>query len=553
MGRYSKTEALQKTLDMHPGIIHNPSKADLIKLVLERKEALPSDQGFLFTTTPPESTGRSPRDTYIVFDETSGTHIDWSSPNNLPIEPKTFQMLWQDALEMLQKKQSIIVTERVIGADPTYAMPVRTISDRSLISLFSLNMFRPIPKDIDRSLFTDRGFTLLVLPYDKINTDAYDGLLRKRADGRTSNMAIIMDFENRKGLIIGSAYCGSAKKLMFTVMNYYLPFEGILPIHCSANENPKGELTLFLGLSGTGKTTLSAEPNRALLGDDEHGWSSNGIANFENGCYAKLIDLDPAKEPEIYEAVFHKDDVAKHGAIVENAMIYPDSTFDLFDDRLTPNSRACYPLSYLKNIKQSSCGPHPKTIVFLTADANGVLPPVSILNTDQAKLWFLMGYTSKLAGTETGVVEPESTFSRFFGQPFMPLLPERYTRLLGRLLEEHQTSVFLINTGWTGGPYGVGKRIDINITRSIVDAALEGHLNGVDCHFDERFHLQIPKKCPNVPESVLVPRNNWPDKNKYDIRAAQLASDFSTYFDNAYGNKGIADAVKLQCPGKYGL
>ena len=256
MSHYSKTKALGQILEAHPGIVRNPSRSDLIEQVINKKEALASEQGFLFTTTPSESTGRSPRDTYIVFDETTGSHIDWSSPNNLPIEPNTFQLLWQDALKILKQKKNILISERVVGADPSYALPVRTITGRSLIALFSMNMFRSIPEDIHKSIFADKEFTLLVLPYDKIKEDAYDGLLRKLPNGRTSDMAIVMDFANRLGLIIGSAYCGSAKKLMFTVMNYYLPFEDILPIHCSADENAEGELTLFLGLSGTGKTTL---------------------------------------------------------------------------------------------------------------------------------------------------------------------------------------------------------------------------------------------------------------------------------------------------------
>jgi phosphoenolpyruvate carboxykinase (ATP) len=327
---------------------------------------------------------------------------------------------------------------------------------------------------------------------------------------------------------------------MFTVMNYILPGEGILPLHCSANEGPNGDTALLLGLSGTGKTTLSADPRRALLGDDEHGWSDAGIANFENGCYAKLINLRQDKEPEIWNAVLHEAHYLDHGAIVENTMMYPDGHYDLDDERLTPNSRASYPLSFLSNIKTPPVGDHPKTILFLTADANGVLPPVSKLTPEQAMLWFLMGYTSKLAGTETGIVDPVSTFSRFFGEPFM----------LGERMRKHGSQVYLVNTGWSCGPFGVGARMDIDITRSIVHCALSGQLEQMAYEEDPLLHILVPKTCPNVPQDILNPRNTWEDKEAFDLRARQLAGDFSAHFDKAYGNKGIDAAVVSQCPGK---
>ena len=362
-------------------------------------------------------------------------------------------------------------------------------------------------------------------------------------------MIIAMDLDRRIGVVYGSAYCGSAKKLMFSVMNYLLPAEGILPLHCSANEGPDGDIALLLGLSGTGKTTLSADPRRALLGDDEHGWSDNGIANFENGCYAKLIDLDAAKEPEIFRAIMHEDDYEQHGAIVENAMVYPDGTFDLTDDRLTPNSRGSYPLFYLSNIKPSSVGDHASTILFLTADANGVLPPISRLTKEQAMLWFLMGYTSKLAGTETGIVEPKTTFSRFFGEPFMPRNPDVYARMLGEKLGAHDTDVYLVNTGWVGGPYGEAGRVDIDLTRAMVHAALSGELGDVEYDTDELFHVSIPKSCPGVPAELLDPRKSWKDHAAYDARAAKLAAEFAVHFDKAYGEKGIDPEVAGMCPG----
>ena len=534
----------------HRNVFENAERTDVIQHCVDNGEAFISANGCLATWTPPESTGRAPLDTLFVKRPSIEKNVDWDSPNNLPLEPETFESLWADAVKVLGGKENIYVSDRVIGAESSYALPVKTVSDKALTTLFAMNMFRPVPSDIGSSVFADKEFTLLVLPYDKIDVGPYGGKLRKKPDGKTSDMVIAMDFENRLGLVYGSAYCGSVKKLMFTVMNYYLPFEGILPIHCSANENAAGELSLFLGLSGTGKTTLSADASRALLGDDEHGWSQNGIANFENGCYAKLIDLDPEKEPEIHKAVFHDAPYLEHGAIVENAMMYPNGKFDLYDDRLTPNSRASYLLTALTNIKPSSTGPHPKTIIFLTADANGVIPPIAKLSAEQAMLWFLMGYTSKLAGTETGVVDPVSTFSRFFGQPFMPCLPNMYSDLLGKKMKEHQTQVYLVNTGWSGGPYGVGKRMDIMMTRTMLNGALDGSLSRVEFTEDSLFHFSVPKSCPGVPSEILNPENTWSDKEAYRARAKKLAGEFSAGFDKAYGNKNIDETVRKQCPGK---
>jgi phosphoenolpyruvate carboxykinase (ATP) len=334
-------------------------------------------------------------------------------------------------------------------------------------------------------------------------------------------------------------------------MNYLLPLAGVQPLHCSANEGRDGRVALLLGLSGTGKTTLSADPRRALLGDDEHGWSDEGVDNFENGCYAKLINLSPTKEPDIYHACFHEAPYLEHGAIVENAMVYPDGRFDLDDERYTPNSRGSYPLSFLGNIKTPPVAGHPQTILFLTADANGVLPPVAQLTRDQAMLWFLMGYTSKLAGTETGVVEPRTTFSRFFGAPFMPLNPDSYARMLGEKLDRHGTQVYLVNTGWSGGPYGQGRRMDIGLTREIVEAALSGSLCGAECWEDPVFHLHVPTSCPGIADAaILNPRSTWQDKAAYDERAKKLAAEFCAQFDKAYGSKGIDPNVARQCPGK---
>lgn len=541
---------LNEVLEDHGGLTVNPPRESLIEESVEGGEAFVSKNGALATWTSPESTARTPKDTVIVKRKGSQGNIDWDSPNNIPIDEETFNMAFHDALELLEKKETIYQTDRVIGADPSFALPTKTITDKSLTSLFTYNMFRPVPEDIDDSIFADEEFNFVVLPYNKLEGEKYDGRLRKFPSGETSNMIVAMDFDRKLGVVVGSAYLGTVKKLIFTVMNYLLPEEGILPLHCSANEGDDGESALLLGLSGTGKTTLSADPDRALLGDDEHGWSDNGVANFENGCYAKLIDLEREEEPEIWDAIMHEDDYLNHGAIVENALMYPDGEFDFFDTRLTPNSRGSYPLTYLSNIKPSSVSGHPCTILFLTADANGVIPPISKLDPNQAMLWFLMGYTSKIPGTETGITEPVSVFSRFFGEPFMPRNPDDYAELLGEKMKTHGTDVYLINTGWTGGPYGEGKRIDLPYTRAMVDAALDSKLDSVEFEEDENFHLKYPASCPDVPDEVLDPRDTWSDPEAYDRRAKDLADQFSDHFDKAYGNKDIAEEIVRVCPGK---
>lgn len=541
---------LNKTLNNHSNIIDNVSREVLINESVNNKECLVTSKGALATWTPSESTGRSPKDTLIVKRPSSQIHIDWNSPNNLPATEELFDMVFEDAMKIISKTPKLYITDRVIGADSKYALPVKTITDNALTTVFSKNMFRPTPSDIDNSCFSDKGFTLISLPYNKLDKNKYEWQLRKLDNGETSDMIVVMDMDRRMGVIIGSAYLGSVKKLMFTVMNYYLPFENVLPLHCSANVGKDGNSALILGLSGTGKTTLSADPNRKLLGDDEHGWAEHGIANFENGCYAKMIDINPKKEPDIYNAVMHSDNYLNHGTIIENAMIYPDGNFDFNDDRMTPNSRASYPLRFLPNIEESSCAGHPNTILFLTADAYGVLPPISKLDKNQAMLWFLMGYTSKLAGTETGITEPTATFSRFFGQPFMPGLPSVYAQMLGDKMEKFNTSVYLINTGWSGGKYGVGERIDLTLTRKMVDAALNGTLENAEYHQNELFHVNIPKEVPGVPSEMLNPINTWKDADEYTKTAEGLATQFSKAFDKAYGKNDIASDVKKNCPGK---
>ncbi len=541
---------LDDAVKAHKNVLANIERPEMIREAVDNGEAIIAESGALATWTPPESTGRSPKDTVIVKRPESEGNIDWTSPNNIPIDAETFDMLFEDALAMMAEKDKMYMTDRVIGADVGYALPVKVVTSDALQALFTDNMFRPVPDGLEKSVFCNNGYYLIQLPYNKLQAEKYEGRLRTMPDGSTSNMAVAMDMDRRVGVIIGSAYCGSLKKMLFTVMNYLLPFEGILPLHCSANEGDNGDSALLLGLSGTGKTSLSADPTRALLGDDEHGWSNDGIANFENGCYAKMINIHPVKEKDIYDAVMHKDDYLNHGSIVENAMIYPDGRLDYDDDRFTPNSRASYPLKYLRNIKESSTAGHPTTILFLTADAYGVLPPVSKLNPEQAMLWFLMGYTSKLAGTETGITEPKATFSRFFGQPFMPLNPDIYASMLGDKMEKHNTHVYLINTGWSGGAYGVGERIDIVLTRKMVEAALNGSLESVEYYEDELLHLKVPTSCPGVPSEMLNPKNTWEDKAGYDAQARKLADQFCAAFDKAYGGKNIKESVVMQCPGK---
>ncbi len=539
---------IQALIESHSNPIDNPSRQTMIREAVNGHECIVSKNGALATWTPPESSGRSPKDTMFVKRAENEDQIDWDSPNNLPMDEETFDMAMADAMDFLAKDKRLYIVDRVIGADSKYALPVKVVSNWALTALFSDNMFREIPADIEKSIFANKPFTLVVVPYEKLDREKYAGRLRELPNGKTSNMIVAMDFERGLGLIIGSGYCGSVKKLMFTVMNYLLPAKGILPLHCSANEGEKGDCALLLGLSGTGKTTLSANPGRALLGDDEHGWSDDGVANFENGCYAKFIDLSKVKEPEIYNAVMHEDSYENHGAIVENAMVYPWGEFDFSDRRLTENSRASYPLKYLTNIKESSVSGHPNTILFLTADANGVIPPVSKLTPQQAMLWFLMGYTSKLAGTETGILHPESTFSRFFGQPFMPRNPDVYASMLGEKMREHGSTVYLINTGWSGGPYGKGSRMDITLTRKMVEAAVSGALDNVEFEPDPIFKVLVPKTCPGVPAEILKPINTWEDKVDYDFRARMLAKDFQDHFKKAYGNKNIAPEIAEQCP-----
>lgn len=545
----SAHERIEQVLANRTGkVFRRPTRSVLIDNAVNHWNAVRLESGALVTWTPRDSTGRSPTDTMIVRRPGSEPHIDWSSPYAIPVEPDVADMIISDMIVSLEHRDRVYVLDKVIGADPGYALPVCTILDNPLGGLFVDNMFRdPLPEQAN-SCFADRPFYLLVNQYGKLDPERYRGILRTLPDGSTSRKVVIMDFDRHIGVVFGFSYMGAVKKLMFSVMNYYLPEQGVLPLHCSANEGKNEDVAVFLGMSGTGKTTLSTDPGRSLIGDDEHAWSDRGIANFENGCYAKLYKLDPQKEPDVYNAVFHPDHYLSHGALVENLMVYPTGDYDFDDDRFTQNSRASYPLRYLPEIKNGSLGGHPHTMIFLTADAYGVLPPISRLSPTEAMFWFMMGYTSKLAGTETGIVEPQVMFSRFFGAPFMPRHPKDYTDLLGEKLQRHKTRVFLVNTGWSGGAYGRGRRMDITLTRAMVRAALDGLLDNVQYQTDAVFGLSIPRSCPDVPTDVLNPITMWPDEKDYHRSAQKLVKEFRMHFDREFAGKVPAE-VGAQCPG----
>lgn len=537
-------EALDEVLSRKESVHRNPKREDTIRWSVERGSAVKTKYGCLATWNPDSSTGRSPADTYIVDTPEVHDTIDWKSKSNKPLSEETFYKLYDKALEIIEGKKEIFITERAIGADSEYALQVDTISSRPLVSLFTYNMFREIPEGIDKSVFKER-FKLIVLPFDKIDSTLYPELAE-----RNSSMVIVSNFEERIGLVIGSSYLGTVKKLMFTAMNYYLPNHNVLPLHCSANVDDKENVSIFLGLSGTGKTTLSSDPNRKLLGDDEHAWCDHGVYNFENGCYAKTLNLTEKKEPEIYHAIFDEQNYLNNGAVLENTMVYPSGKVDLSDERFSANGRASYPLNALNNVRISSKGGHPRTILFLTADASGVLPPVSKLEIDQAKLWFLLGYTSKVAGTENGVTEPTATFSRFFGEPFMPSRPSIYMKLLGDKMEQYNTNVYLVNTGWVGGVYGKdGERISLKYTRAMVQAANDGLLENVEYEKEAFFNLSVPKSCPGVPAKILSPIENWKDKEAYKQEAEKLAGKFAAHFKKDFGTHPIAKEIVAFCPG----
>ncbi len=489
----------------------NLSTPALYEEAIRRREARIGHLGPLVVRTG-QHTGRSPQDKFVV-DEPSSTDKVWWGKVNQRFSPANFDKLYTRMCAYLQGRD-LFVQDCFAGADTEYQLPVRVISVYAWHSLFARDMF--IQARPEQLTHFEPGFTVIDVP---------DFHAIPEEDGTRSEVFIILNFAKRLVLIGGTQYAGEIKKSIFTVMNYLLPQRNVLSMHCSANIGQKGDTAIFFGLSGTGKTTLSADPERTLIGDDEHGWSDHGVFNFEGGCYAKVIKLSPTAEPEIYATT------RRFGTILENVQ-FDSATghLDLDDAALTENTRAVYPISHIPNASRTGMGDHPKNIIMLTADAFGVLPPISKLTSEQAMYHFLSGYTAKVAGTEKGVTEPQATFSTCFGAPFMALPPTVYARLLGERIAHHEVDVWLINTGWTGGPYGVGERMKIAYTRAMVRAVLDGSLRDVAYVTDPIFGLAIPTHCPDVPDTVLDPRSTWPDGAAYDAQARKLADMFAANF-----------------------
>src|SRR6266851_3429435 len=466
----------------------NLAPAVLVEHALARQEGELAANG-AFAAMTGSHTGRSPKDKYIVSNEEYATKIWWGEINH-PISAETFEGIRRSLAAYLQGRD-VYVLDAAAAADPAYRIPIQVITELAWHNLFARQLFLRANQDDLTS--GHPGFTVLCVP--NFHADP-------RTFGTRSEVAIIIDFEERLILIAGTQYAGEMKKSIFTVLNFILPAEGVLPMHCSANVGPGGDVALFFGLSGTGKTSLSADPSRRLIGDDEHGWSANGVFNFEGGCYAKCINLSKEYEPQIWDAI-------RFGAVYENVVLNPKTREpDYSDDSITENTRAAYPVDFIDNVVESGRGGHPEAVIFLSADSFGVLPPISKLTTEQAMYYFLSGYTSKLAGTEAG----------------------EYANLLRERIEEYNVRCYLINTGWTGGPYGIGKRININYTRAMVRAAISGALDDREMYTDPVFGLHSPTSCSGVPGEVLIPRNTWADKEAFDRQAADLAARFKKNF-----------------------
>ncbi len=490
-----------------PAVRWNLSVAALYEEAVRRHEAVIAAAGPLVAATG-KHTGRSAQDKFVVRDETTESRVNWGEVNK-PFTVEKYRALKARVIEHL-KSRELFIQELSVGADPSYRQPVRVVTERAWHSLFARNMFLP-PVETQRAPFT-------VLHAPSFQADP-------NRDGTRSPTFIILDFTGRTVLIGGTEYAGEIKKSMFTVMNYLLPQQQVMSMHCSANVGAGGDVAIFFGLSGTGKTTLSADPERALVGDDEHGWSERGVFNLEGGCYAKVIKLSKEAEPEIYETT------RRFGTVLENVVIDPDTRrLDLDSDKLTENTRASYTLEQIPNMVEGGQAGIPKNVIFLTCDAFGVLPPIARLTPTQAMYHFLSGYTAKVAGTELGVTEPKATFSTCFGAPFMPMHPGVYAKLLGERLAAAGARAWLINTGWSGGPYGVGKRMKIAFTRAMVRAALSGKLDEVATTPDPIFGVGIPHAVPDVPSEVLTPRRSWTDPAAYDAQAKKLAAMFEKNF-----------------------
>jgi phosphoenolpyruvate carboxykinase (ATP) len=483
----------------------------LIETAIKRGEAHLAANGALVAITVPR-TGRSPKDKYTVDDDVTHSVVHWGKVNQ-PFTAERFDALLERALEHLRPRE-LFVQNLFCGADPAYQLPIRVISEYAWHALFVHQLFvRPEAAELAAHV---PEFTVVAAPELQAVPER---------DGTRSGAFILADFTRKIILIGGTKYAGEMKKSIFGVMNFLVPGRDVLPMHCSANVGGDGVTALFFGLSGTGKTTLSADPARRLIGDDEHGWSPTGIFNFEGGCYAKCVDLSEEKEPQIYHAI-------RFGSVLENVILDPATGAPNYADiRHTENTRAAYPVSFIENSVVPGVGGHPHNVFFLTADAFGVLPPIARLTPEQAMYHFLSGYTAKLAGTEAGMgSDPEPEFSACFGAPFLPLAPRVYAEMLGKRLNQYKAACWLVNTGWSGGKFGVGKRMSIRVSRALVAAALNGHLDDVEFVTEPAFGLHIPVSCPDVPPEVLNPRNAWADKAAYDRQAADLADRFEENF-----------------------
>jgi phosphoenolpyruvate carboxykinase (ATP) len=486
------------------------SVPQLVEKVLSRNEGVLTSTGAISVSTG-KYTGRSPKDKFIVVEDSTKDKIAWGP--NQPISEESFLQLYDKMLNFLKKQEELFIFKGFAGADKKNQLPIQVINEYAWHNLFAHQLFiRPNNEEL---MDHQPEFTVMCAPNFKADPSV---------DGTNSETFIIISFEHRTVLIGGTEYAGEMKKSIFSVMNFLLPENKNLSMHCSANVGSEGDVALFFGLSGTGKTTLSADPNRRLIGDDEHGWSPNGVFNIEGGCYAKCINLSREKEPQIFDAI-------KFGTVLENVILDQESRIADYDNgTLTENTRAAYPLHALDNIVDPSIAGHPNTIVFLTADASGVLPPISKLTKEQAMYHFLSGYTSKLAGTERGITSPEATFSTCFGAPFLPLPATVYAEMLGEKILEHNVQVFLVNTGWTGGEYGVGNRMKLSYTRAMVQAALAGELTNVETVKDEIFGLNIPVHVAGVPDDVLQPIKTWEDQELYVTKAKELSAQFRENF-----------------------
>ena len=490
----------------------NLSVPALYEEAVRRREGIIAADGPLVCRTG-QHTGRSPNDKFIVREPSSEDKVWWSKVNR-PLEPAFFDLLHQRLLNYVEGRE-LFVQDCYAGADPRYRLPVRVITEQAWHSLFARHMFIEVPDATGRSAH-DPEFTVIDMP----------GLhAEPTLHGTNSEVFILLNFAKKMVLIGGTSYAGEIKKSIFTVMNYLLPLGNVLSMHCSANVGTDGDVALFFGLSGTGKTTLSSDPERRLIGDDEHGWSEDGVFNVEGGCYAKMIRLSAEAEPQIHAAT------RRFGTVLENVRMDANTrTLDLDDDSLTENTRGAYPLEFISNSVPSGMAGHPRNIVMLTADAFGVLPPIARLSPAAAMYHFLSGYTAKVAGTEKGITEPKATFSTCFGAPFMVLHPTVYARFLGEKIARHEARVWLVNTGWTGGAYGIGSRMKIAHTRAMIRAALSGLLDSVPYETDPIFNLDVPQTCPGVPADVLRPRATWKNATDYDTQARKLASMFTDNF-----------------------